>query len=39
VAAFFLPLEGKQIWITLVACAPLILLAPVAMSYVYAKSL
>jgi hypothetical protein len=39
VATFFLPLEGKQSWITLVGCAPLILLVPVAMSYVYAKRL
>lgn len=39
VATFFLPLEGKQLLITLFACAPLILLVPALMSYLYAKKL
>ncbi len=39
VATFFLPLEGKPFRITLLACAPLILLVPAFMSCRYARGL
>jgi hypothetical protein len=36
---FFLPLDGKPIWVILIACAPLIVLVPAVKSYLYAKKL
>ena len=39
VITFFLPLGGRQIWTTLIACAPLIVVIPAVMSYIYSKSL
>ncbi|MCP4755409.1 MAG: SdpI family protein [Proteobacteria bacterium] len=39
VATFFLPLGGKDHWITLIACAPLIVIIPAITSYIYAKNL
>jgi SdpI/YhfL family protein len=39
VATFFMPIEGRRIWITLVACAPLIAVVPAVMSYIYSRNL
>ncbi len=39
IATFFLPLKENCPMITVVACAPLIVLVPVVMSCVYAKKL
>ena len=36
---FFLPIGKNQIWIILVASAPLILIIPAIMSYIYLKKL
>lgn len=36
---FFLPLAGRQLWTTMIACAPLIYLVPTLISYLYAKHL
>ena len=39
VSTFFLPLDGNGFMITLIACAPLIVLVPAIMSCIYAKKL
>jgi hypothetical protein len=39
VVTFFLPLKGNELRILLVACAPLIFLVPVVISYMYSRKL
>jgi hypothetical protein len=39
VITFFLPLKGNELWILLTACAPLIVLVPAIMSYLYSRKL
>lgn len=39
VTTFFLPLDENKHWIILIACAPLIILVPVVISYIYSRKL